>query len=272
MESLTETEELPIPEVQESEPNDEEVGSVAMEVTAKETGAMNLIAANRVGVSSWDSFAAELRNPQVDEIQVLANLNAPIQSSQQFVVNGNKKIIGLGNRIDFRNHMIRVVGQSNLTVVNLKIRAEQSVLHPDPSVFYSNDANAVLHLQDTSFDGVQSAQVASLMNGHVRVSGTVNFQTREAFEVFEAKNITFEDNSSFVGSSTGSIAVTRKELLNLYNSPKVTIGKNANVRLVTNSRHSLIASKDGQSRPSLFRKEENSKSSQRRLTQLRAIR
>ena len=245
VESLTETEELPMPEVQESEPNDEEVGSVAMEVTAKETGAMNLVAANRVGVSSWDSFAAELRNPQVDEIQVLANLNAPIQSSQQFVVNSNKKIIGLGNRIDFRNHMIRVVGQSNLTVENLKIRAEQSVLHPDPSVFYSNDANAVLHLQDTSFDGVQSAQVASLMNGHVRVSGTVNFQTREAFEVFEAKNITFEDNSSFVGSSTGSIAVTRKELLNLYNSPKVTIGKNANVRLVTNSRHSLIASKDG---------------------------
>ena len=136
VESLTETEELPLQEVQESEPNDEEeVGSVAMEVTAKETGAMNLVAVNSVGVSSWDSFAAELRNPQVDEIQVLANLNAPIQSSQQFVVNSNKKIIGFGNTIDFRNHMIRVVGQSNLTVENLKIRAEQSVLHPDQVCF-----------------------------------------------------------------------------------------------------------------------------------------
>ena len=62
---------------------------------------MNLVAANSVGVSSWDRFAAELRNSLVDEIHVLSNLDAPIQSSQQFVVK-NKKIIGFGNTIDFR--------------------------------------------------------------------------------------------------------------------------------------------------------------------------
>src|SRR5699024_6910537 len=108
------------------------------------------------------------------------------------------------------------------------------------SVFYVNDSNAMLHLKDTSFDGVQHGQVAHLLHGHIRISGEVEFQTSGAFEVFEARDITFESDSMFTGATTGYLADGRKEVINLYHTPTVTVGENARVTLHTLGNLSIL--------------------------------
>jgi len=189
-------------------------------------------------VNSWGSFLSALENKNIREIDIISDFSAPRQAEKKYSVHGDKIISGNHYKVDFFD--IRMDIQNfNVTVEDLTIKADQTnkIGKEKSSVFFSDHSNGMLHLKDTSFDGLEHAQVAYLLNGHIRISGNSKFQSAGPFEVFEAKNITFEDNAEFVGIAVQT-ATSSKEVINLYNSPTMTIGKNASVRLKTENKSS----------------------------------
>lgn len=190
-------------------------------------------------VSSWKELRDAMDDTRVYKIRIEKNFSAGSAIS----VNGDKLIEGNGKKINFYGYKVKI-GEYKLSVENLTIEAIHGNF-PSSSTFTSNSPDAVLNLKDTSFDKVQHAQVAKLEKGHIKVSGAVHFETSGPMEVFEAKEITFEENSKFTGITTGTGLATKKEVINLYNSPTITVGKNASVRLETKGEKSIINVADG---------------------------
>ena len=191
-------------------------------------------------VNNWKELRDAMEDARVYKIRIEKNF---VASLYHIEMNGDKLIEGNGKTINFYGYKIKI-GKNNLAVENLTIDAIQGILS-DASVFYSDDSAAVLKLKDTSFAKVREAQVAKLEQGHIKVAGKVHFETSGQFEVFEAKDITFEENSEFTGVTTGTTSSRRKEVLNLYNTPTITVGKNASVKLETKGRKSIINVADG---------------------------
>lgn len=187
-------------------------------------------------VGTWSGLEEALSNDEVKEISIINDFTRTVGNIN---VNGDKIIHGNDKVIDFAECSINI-GEFNVTVENLVLQTNQAVGVAESSVFYSNDSNAMLHLKDTSFDSVQHGQVAHLLHGQIRISGEVEFQTSGAFEVFEARDITFEADSTFIGATTGNLADGRKEVINLYHTPTVIVEENAQVTLHTFSNLSIL--------------------------------
>lgn len=191
-------------------------------------------------VGSGSEFRAALEDANVKKIRIANNFNVTLRSND---LAGNKIIDGNGKTVNFYGYKIRL-GANHLRVENLKIEAVQSNI-PSSATFTSDHPDAVLVLKDVSFPKVEYAQVAKMPQGTIHVEGTVEFEIHGPFEIFEAKNIIFEEDSNFLGVTIGNTVAYRKEIINLYNSPTIIVGKNADVRLETLSRTSVIGVVDG---------------------------
>jgi len=202
--------------------------------TAKD--ASKVSANETLDVSDWDNFLAALDNPAIKKMNITSSFSTS-GLTKEHPVRGDKIISGNQHTIDFHRERINI-NEFDVQVEDLTIKADQ-LDRTNSSVFFSEASLASLHLRDTSFDGIQNGQVARMNNGHIIVSGTSEFQTKGHFEVFEAKSITFENDSAFIGKTTG-----RKEVFNLYNSPVITVGENAAVRLETKNRTSIMNVED----------------------------
>lgn len=228
----------------EENPAEEESSENTQEV---ETNQITLASTTNtvVEVRDWDSFLDALENPEIQEIQVMENFSAGGGIiTHEYDVNGNKIISGNGFSIDFGRYRINI-HNNNVMIEDLNIRADQNRTLIDATIFYSEDPGAVIHFNDTSFDGVQEAQVTLLPQGHVKISGDVTFQTERAFEVFETQKITFMENSTFLGETTDVGLGNRKPTLNLQNNPTVVLEPNASVTLSTQTRKSILNADDG---------------------------
>lgn len=192
-----------------------------------------------VEVNSWSNFLSALENSTVKEIQITADFSTS-GTTKQYPVNGDKTIVGNGHTVYFHKHRLGI-GANQLEVKDLIIQANQINIagNANASVFYSGHADGTLILENTSFDGTQHAQVANMKHGHIKIAGKTSFQTEGPFEVFEAKDITFMEGADFLGETTQTGAY-RKETVNLYNNPTITVEPNTSVVLKTKGRNAII--------------------------------
>lgn len=191
-----------------------------------------------VEVGSWDDLLTAMENAAVREILITSDFTASGLITKEYPVSGDKIIEGKGNTIDFFKHRFDIGGYV-IKVKDLKIQVNQyNTGNPKASVFYSG-VEGTLILENSSFDGIQHGQAVKMKKGHIKIAGEVNIRTKGPYEVFEAKDITFMEGSQFLGETTESGSY-RKETLNLYNNPTITVEKNASVVLKTESREAVI--------------------------------
>ena len=199
---------------------------------------------NTVQVNNWNDFLQALESSEIENIEISSNFSASGATTKEYKIGRDKVIAGNQHTINFHKHRLDIQ-HFNVAVENLNMEAEQSKTgNSNASIFYSNSSDSQLHLKNSSFNGIQQGQVANMRKGHIIISGKATFQTKSHFEVFEARQITFEYHSEFIGITTGTGPTNPKEVINLYNSPVMTVGKNASVHLETNNRKSILNVED----------------------------
>lgn len=204
-------------------------------------------AGTSVSVSTWDDFEAALAKSDVSTINLTASIetNTNLLTTVYSVV-GDKVINANGLNINMRKNRINLQNYQ-LTVNNLTITANQVSSQTNASVFFS-ESNTNLILNNVSFNGPQSAQLARMTNGTVTVKGINNrFVNSGGFEIFEARHIIFAESSEFyaLNESVSLLSTNLKRLINLYNNGVIDVKENANVTLEIADRPSVIASEDG---------------------------
>lgn len=198
-----------------------------------------------VEVDDWKSFVNALEDKDVYEIEVIEDISANTAASlYKYTVDGDKKISGNNHSINVKRNRIKI--QNHHVIVNNTIFQSRLNNLPKSSIFYSDQSDALLHLHNTSYDGIQRGQIAKMKEGNIKVSGSSIFQTKGPFEVFEAQNITFMEGVEFTGETTIS-GTGQKEVINLYNDATVTIEPNASVTLKTQGRKPIIQNEDNSS-------------------------
>lgn len=244
-EELEEKKEEPDLEVEvedAEEDSSEQISEEEQEATEDaESAPENKASVERRGVDDYrlvgnhSEFRNALEDANVLNIRIEKDFNVQLRDIK---MNGDKFIDGNGQTVNFYGFKVKI-GEYSLSVENMKVEAVQGNF-PSVGTFNSDHPDAVLKLKDVSLNQVVHAQIARMLQGHIYVSGTSYFETSGPFEVFEAKNITFEEGATFTGVTTGTGLTTRKEAINLYNSPRVTIGKNATVRLGAKGKTSVL--------------------------------
>jgi len=250
--SSKETEEIENePEDQDDEQTNEESTSRAIEPSEEtkeqEENVMSLASTTSTPteVNNHESFQNALENSSIQNIQIVQDFSV----DNSIDVNGNKVISGNNHTVNFNDEYLNIQG-NNVMVDQMEIEADQWRVTGDSSVFFSENSEALLHLKDTSFAGTeatQSGQVAKLDNGHIMISGNSKFISDGGFEVFETQDLTFTENSIFEGAAIDTGALGRKQTINLYNSPTVTVEPNATVTLKNRNRESIVNADDGSS-------------------------
>lgn len=205
-------------------------------------------AGTSVSVSTWDDFEAALAKSDVSTINLTASIETDtnLLTTDVYSVVGDKVINANGFNINMKRNRINLQNYQ-LTVNNLTITANQVSSQTNASVFFS-ESNTNLILNNVSFNGSQSAQLARMTNGTVTVKGINNrFVTSGGFEIFEARHIIFAENSQLyaLNESVSLISSNLKRLINLYNNGVIDVKENANVTLEIADRPSVIASEDG---------------------------